>query len=146
MQQARPPFKLGHTGEDADTNFVMMVDRGPSRQRLSPVCRPGALEQSHAGIEKMHCCLQLAQERKLANLLSKCGMHSKLGLKRCARQQCHDSDISAMFCLHFMLFFIVTNDKPTNDKTLTFQVIVVNYEDAHTTMEAPDEDDESSYK
>lgn len=45
-----------------------------------------------------------------------------------------------------MLFFIVTNDKPTNDKTLTFQVIVVNYEDAHTTMEAPDEDDESSYK
>lgn len=27
----------------------------------------------------------------------------------------------------------------------TLQVIVVNYEDAHTTMEAPDEDDESSY-
>lgn len=26
------------------------------------------------------------------------------------------------------------------------QVIVVNYEDSHTTMEAPDEDDESSYK
>lgn len=25
------------------------------------------------------------------------------------------------------------------------QVIVVNYEDSHTTMEAPDEDDESSY-
>lgn len=26
------------------------------------------------------------------------------------------------------------------------QVIVVNYEDSHTTMEAPDEDDESAYK
>jgi len=105
-------------------------------------------EMSHAGTEKMYCCLQPAQERKLANLLSKCGMHSKLGLKRCASQQCHDS---AMFCLPFMLYFIVTNDKTTidkttNDKILIFQVIVVNYEDAHTTMEAPDEDDESSYK
>ena len=30
--------------------------------------------------------------------------------------------------------------------TGVLQVIVVNYEDRHTTMEAPDEDDESSYK
>jgi hypothetical protein len=110
------------------------------------VCRPGALEQPHAVNEKMHCCLQPAQERKLASLLSKCGMHSKLGLKRCVRHQCHDSDISAMFCLPSTLFFIVTDDKTNNDKILVFQVIVVNYEDAHTTMEAPDEDDESSYK
>ena len=51
-----------------------------------------------------------------------------------------------MFCLHSTLFFIVTGDKTNNDKILMFQVIVVNYEDAHTTMEAPDEDDESSYK
>ncbi len=51
-----------------------------------------------------------------------------------------------MFCLHFMLYLIAINDKTTNDRTLMFQVIVVNYEDAHTTMEAPDEDDESSYK
>ena len=94
----------------------------------------------------MHCHLQLAQERKLASLLSKCGMHSKLGLKRCARQQCHDNDMSAMFCLQLMVYFVVTNDKTTNDNILTLQVIVVNYEDAHTTMEAPDEDDESSYK
>ena len=43
-------------------------------------------------------------------------------------------------------FLFVTDDKTTNDKILMFQVIVVNYEDAHTTMEAPDEDDESSYK
>lgn len=146
MQQAHPPFKLGHTGEDADTNFVMMVDRGPSKQCLISLCRPGACEQPHAEVEKVYCSLQLAQERKLANLLSKCGMHSRLGLKRCARQQCCDSDISAMFCLPFMLYYIVTNDNTTNGETLTFQVIVVNYEDAHTTMEAPDEDDESSYK
>jgi len=34
VQEAHPPFKLGHTGEDADTNFIMMVDRGPSKQQL----------------------------------------------------------------------------------------------------------------
>lgn len=32
LQQANPSFKLSHTGDDADTNYIMMVDRGPSKQ------------------------------------------------------------------------------------------------------------------
>lgn len=31
LQDARPAFRLSHTQEDADTNFIMMVDRGPSK-------------------------------------------------------------------------------------------------------------------
>lgn len=78
FSQARPPFKLAHTGEDADTNFIMMVDRGPTS----------------TGEE---AC--------------------KFAVKVWNAQQAGAQ-----------------------------AVIVVNYEDAHTTMEAPDEDDESSYK
>ena len=35
LQQARPTFKLAHSGDDADTNFIMMVDRGPSKADLT---------------------------------------------------------------------------------------------------------------
>ena len=37
LQLANPPFKLSHTGDTADTNFIMMVDRGPSMQLLLSV-------------------------------------------------------------------------------------------------------------
>lgn len=49
---------------------------------------------------------------------------------------CMHSGISTKFLLHVLCFSYACD----------LQVIVVNYEDSHTTMEAPDEDDESAYK
>ena len=42
-------------------------------------------------------------------------------------------------------WFILSMVLCTQHGKYLLQVIVVNYEDRHTTMEAPDEDDESSY-
>lgn len=44
------------------------------------------------------------------------------------------------------LMFNQTHSMHIDDIVVPLQVIVVNYEDKHTTMEAPDDQDEISYK
>lgn len=57
--------------------------------------------------------------------------------------------IGWLLCLiahcNILLRCTVLNECLSLQPETEMQVIVVNYEDSHTTMEAPDEDDESSY-
>ena len=51
-----------------------------------------------------------------------------------------------VLCMHACFSTKLLLDVVSSSHVSDWQVIVVNYEDSHTTMEAPDEDDESAYK
>lgn len=51
-----------------------------------------------------------------------------------------------LLCMHPCFSTKLLLDVVSSSYASDLQVIVVNYEDSHTTMEAPDEDDESAYK